>query len=97
MLMDRAALRESAAAPGVGPLELRVSAGVRAAGSPALLARVLTDLLANCARLAREAGRSLTVANAVGPSGCVATLRLPAATPTTDRRPVVAEERPSVV
>jgi two-component system, OmpR family, sensor kinase len=156
VLADRAALRTSAAVPGAGPLELRVEAGVRAAGSPDLLSQVLANLLANCdrhapgapitvsarrrggsvvvrvrdrgpglppelagsvlergvrddagggqgfglaisARLVARAGGNLTVGNAPGAGGCLATVSLPAVTDSPPVRPIVDADRPSAV
>jgi two-component system OmpR family sensor kinase len=53
--------------------------------------------LAISARLAQEAGGSLTIADAEGATGCVATLRLPAVVDFSSGEPVVDEDRPSVV
>ncbi|WP_214406547.1 sensor histidine kinase [Pseudonocardia lacus] len=156
VLTDRATLRQTAAGPGAGRLELRMQVGVRAAGSPDTLAQILTNLLANCdrhapgapitisahehdgrvrievrdagpglppetaghvlergvhdeqaggqgyglaisARLAQEAGGDLTIADAVGEAGCVATLTLPSVAEVTSTRPPVAEDGPPVV
>jgi two-component system OmpR family sensor kinase len=50
VLAARVALRDCAAGPGAGPIELRVEPGLQAAGDPDVLAQVVTNLLANCDR-----------------------------------------------
>jgi two-component system OmpR family sensor kinase len=55
VLRQRVELRRSAGAVGAGEVRLRLTAGLRAAGDPDVLAQVVVNLLANCDRHAHGA------------------------------------------